>query len=887
MKVSNLFTDSLKIVLLTLLSFNIFAQNSKITLAQALQELNQKRGIFFTFDEQKMGKKPVNNVQDFTGNIETILGNILQNTGLTFKKISQNTYTILIEESPQKIKKLPLEEASSTLRISKYTLSGYIREQGSGELLTGVNVYLPDLNIGTSSNKYGFFSLTVPSQENLKILFSFVGYSPVNQIIVLTKNISQDITLNVQNTILEEVKVKRIEEQELLSETAQMSVNRIPVAQMQDVPALLGEKDMLKVLQLLPGVHKGSEGSSGLYVRGGGPDQNLIILDDAPVYNAFHLFGFFSLFNGDALKGIELTKGGFPARFGGKLSSVIEMQMREGSKEKLHGDVSLGLLSAKATLEGPISKGKSSFLVSGRRTYFDLFSNPAFQGGAANFYFYDLNTKINFDLSKTNKIYLSGYFGRDDGRVDANNLSNNPSEKAGLFWRNATATARWNHLFSEKVFLNTAAIFSNYRYETYYDKLDAKKQKFSVSYSSAIEDFGLKMDLDWLPNPTNTLKIGAMATLHRFTPSAFALVNPTGGELLNETQSISATEAGIYLEDNVQLNQQFRMNLGLRGSYYQVGSSHYFNAEPRASVAYSMGNFWAMKTSYALMNQYLHLLTNSGDGLPTDLWVPATEKLKPQRSEQIAWGLAKDIPAKNLSFSMEAYYKKMEGIIASKSSTNALWLNGPQGLVDDKRDNPSWETNATSGQGWSYGVELFAQKKVGRLSGWLGYTLSWTQQQFAELNFGEKFYAKYDRRHDASIVGIYQLTPKIKLSGTWVYGTGNVFTIPTSTYRVEIPAQSPNPNVNSIGVFNLQGIESRNNFRAEAYHRLDLSVQFYKKRKSTERFWEFSFYNVYNRQNPFFYTLTSSQDAKNNLTNTLSKVTLFPFLPSVSYRVKF
>jgi hypothetical protein len=526
-------------------------------------------------------------------------------------------------------------------------------------------------------------------------------------------------------------------------------------------------------------------------------------------------------------------------------------------------------------------------LVSGRRTYFDLFLSPSVRGGTSNFYFYDFNAKVNFDLSKTDKIYLSGYFGRDDGRLDEKSLSTNPTNTGGLFWRNATATARWNHLFSEKVFLNTAAIFSDYRYETYYEKLDTKNQKYSVSYSSAIEDFGLKMDLDWLPNPTNTFKIGAMATLHRFTPSAFVEIDRTGKELQNDIQTVSATEAGIYVEDNLQLNSKTRMNLGLRGSYYQVGSTHYFNAEPRTSVAYTLGNFWAIKTSYALMNQYLHLLTNSGDGLPTDLWVPATEKLKPQRSEQVAFGLAKDVPEKNLSFSLEGYYKKMNGIIASKSATNALWIDGPKGLIAEKNQNPSWESTATSGQGWSYGMEVFAQKKIGRLSGWIGYTLSWTEHQFDELNFGEKFYAKYDRRHDASVVGIYQLTPKIKLSGTWVYGTGNVFTIPTSTYQMRVNLPSPNPAINSVQVYDLQGIESRNNFRAEAYHRLDLSVQFYKKRKSTERFWEFSFYNVYNRQNPFFYNLKSTIDIAKNQVNTLSKVTLFPFLPSISYRVKF
>jgi hypothetical protein len=873
-----LFRNAL-IIVLWLLASNVLAQIKQIPLSDALEQLSKSRGVFFTIDE-KSGRRLVKPIDQTTGKVEDLLNKLLEDSNLSFKKIGANTYTIISKENtPSK------NSQEAAIIPSKYTLSGYVREQGSGELLPGVSVYLPDLKVGASTNNYGFFSLTVPANSELRVMFSFVGYKTESQTIDLSRNTTKDIALTIQSTELTEVIVHKIDEQVLLSESAQMSVVNTPMAQMQAVPALMGERDMLKVLQLMPGVHRGSEGSSGIYVRGGGADQNLIILDDAPVYNVFHLFGFFSLFNGDALKSTELTKGGFPARFGGRLSSVIELQMKEGNKETFRGDVSLGLVAAKATLEGPIVKGKSSFLVSARRTFFDLLTTPNFRDGQAKFYFYDLNTKMNFELGTKDRLYLSGYFGKDDGSVgNIKSSSNALPQDGGLFWRNATATLRWNHLFSEKIFLNTSLIFSDYRYKTYYTQPNAQGQVYQLSYSSAIEDIGFKTDMDWLPNPTHSLKMGAMLTQHKFTPSAIVEQNTNGSPNKEETETLNTTEAGIYVEDNLRLGQRLRANVGLRGSFFRTGTTNYLNAEPRGSLAYTLPKHWAVKMSYALMNQYIHLLSNSGDGLPTDLWVPATKRLTPQRSEQIAFGIVKDLPDKNLSFSVETYYKKMDGIIASKSSTNALWLDGPAGLANEKRKNPAWDSTATSGQGWAYGAEFFVQKKVGRLTGWVGYTLSWIEHQFDEINFGQKFYAKYDRRHDASVVGIYQLTPKITFSATWVYGTGNSFTVPTSTYTAIFPTLF---DVSKGQTLNLQGIESRNNFRAEDYHRLDFNVQFYKKRKSSERFIDISIYNVYNRLNPFFYKTVSTTDSQGKISNVLQKVALFPIIPSVSYRIKF
>lgn len=854
------------VFILAHIPFCIFAkklpQNNNIT----LQSLTNKNLSLLALQGQKISKNNINPIPKTS----KITEYIPQNTAIIIKGELDDDYMILNEKN---------RKNNAIQLTQKFTISGFIREKGSGELLPGVNVYLPEHKVGTSTNSYGFYSITFPESKNVKISITSIGYQTDTLTIHLIKNIEEDFFLQSTNTLLEEIVVKK-KDGELSSENPQMSVLNTPISQMQNVPALLGEKDMLKVLQLMPGVHKGAEGSSGLYVRGGGPDQNLIILDDAPVYNAFHLFGFFSLFNGDALKSVELTKGGFPARFGGRLSSIIEMKMKEGNKEALHGDVSLGLISAKATIEGPIQRGKSSFLLSGRRTYFDLLFNPNSQNSTTNFYFYDFNAKMNFDINRKNKLYISSYFGKDDGKLGG--INNN--EVSGLYWRNATATLRWNHLFSEKVFLNSALIFSDYLYKVYDSKLDLNKQNYELSYGSSINDLGVKMDLDWLPNPNQTFKMGLIATAHRFTPSSIILVDNTTNTNLNQSQEIPTTEAGIYVEDQVKIFQHLRLNIGLRETFFRTDNTNYINTEPRLSIAYTLPNHWALKASYALMNQYIHLLSNSGEGLPTDLWVPATNKLSPERSEQVAIGFTKDIIESSINISLESYYKKMNNIIAYKSSTNSLLIDGPAGLVKDNQKNLSWEANATSGQGWAYGTEFLIQKKVGRFKGWLGYTLSWTENQFDELNFGQKFFAKYDRRHDASVVGIYELTPKITLSGTWTYSTGNVFTLPLSSYQASIPAILPyDKNV----TYNVVGFGNRNNFRAEAYHRLDVNIQFYKKNKKLERFWDIGIYNLYNHYNPFFYRTETTYDISGNLVNSLKKVALFPLIPSVSFRLKF
>lgn len=761
----------------------------------------------------------------------------------------------------------------------KITISGYVREQGSKESLANVAVAIPNLKIGTQTNNYGFYSLTIPNTENLELVFSMLGHQSEKRKVTANNSQQIDIELKIKSTDLKEV-IVNAERQNFVSESEQMSVVSVPIKQIKDIPALLGEKDVLKVLQLMPGVQKGREGSAGLYVRGGGPDQNLLILDDAVVYNANHLFGFFSVFNGDALKSVEMTKGGFPARFGGRLSSVIEMQMKEGNKEKIHGEAGIGLLSSRVTLEGPLKKNISSFLFSARRSYADAVLKPIAGGDFPTMYFYDLNMKVNYDFGQKNKLYLSGYFGRDVFDFQENSKVRDSQESNGFNWGNATTTLRWNHLFNQKLFSNTSLIFTNYNFKVYNEET-TDKGFYSLAYSSGIRDFTLKSDLDFLPSSQHSIRAGILLTAHRFTPSALVLVDArtdTSGIKKNATDAL---ETALYTEDVWHVNEKITVNAGLRLSNFNVNSKKYFNLEPRFSGAYRLPNHLAIKASYARMNQYIHLLSNSGLGLPTDLWVSATDKIPPQTSQQIALGLAKDFPDKNLSLTVEAYYKKMDNIIGYKEGASFLLLEfGPDA---QKTSEVDWQENVTSGKGKAYGMEIMLQRKVGRLKGWFGYTLSWIKNQFAEINDGKEFAPRYDRRHDLSIVSTYQLKPKITLSATWVYGTGNRLTVPVASSRLGGHTNLDNSVDTKVNYY-----DERNSFQAAAYHRLDLGIQFHKQKKRGERTWEVSIYNAYNRINPFYY---ESGQAYNTTTGTyenkLYRKGLFPVVPSVSYSFKF
>jgi hypothetical protein len=759
-------------------------------------------------------------------------------------------------------------------QVNKHTLSGIIRESGSGETLPGVSIYCDSLRIGVQSNAYGFYSLTLPEGKH-RIKISALGFSAIDSVITFNQNLRVDFNVG-QGIALKEV-VINAEAKKRISEESQMSVINIPVQQIKDIPALMGEKDVLKVIQLMPGVQKGSEGSSGIYVRGGGPDQNLIILDDANVYNAYHLFGFFSLFNGDALKSVELVKGGFPASYGGRLSSVINMQMKEGNQEEFHGEAGIGLISSRLVLEGPLKKKKSSFLISARRTYVDAliypFLPPEQKGG---YFFYDLNAKLNYTLTDKDRLYLSGYFGKDKFYFNSNN--DGFKLKGNLNWGNATGTLRWNHIYSGKLFSNTSAIFTNYQLGIG-SREEFDSTYFDLQFVSAIRDYTIKHDFDFYPNSKHHIRFGGLAIFHRFKPSAVVVKSSDALSAGISVNSIYTMESGLYVEDDWKISGRLKANIGLRVSHYVANKTSFTNPEPRVSARYSITEKSAVKASYALMNQYLHLLSSTGVSLPTDLWVPATRNLRPMQSQQWALGWAQELP-KGINLTIEGYYKNMRDISFYKEGASFLLIDNPEGA-----QGINWEKNITQGKGWSYGSEFLLQKEKGKWSGWIGYTLSWTYVQFDSINFGKKFFPRYDRRHDISIVNIYKFNDRIKLSCTWVYGTGNAITLPVAQYDAapHNPAQIDNfSQYNFIGFRNDYG--EKNSFRMAPYHRLDVGIQFTKVKERYTRTFELSFYNAYNRWNPFFYYIEKGVTATQN---KLMQVTLFPILPSVSWSWKF
>jgi len=783
-----------------------------------------------------------------------------------------------------------------------YTISGYVYEKGSRESLINLPIYLPEIKSGTTTNDFGFYSITLPAIDSVTLLFSYVGYQPQAKRLKLSDDIQLNIDMVKTNGTLKEVLIVA-DHSERNTESSQMSVINIPIEQIKDIPALLGEKDVLKVLQLMPGVQRGSEGSAGFYVRGGGADQNLILLDDAPVYNVYHLFGFFSLFNGDAIKSVELYKGGFPARYGGRLSSVLDMRMKEGNKEKIHGEGGVGLVSARFTLEGPLYKNKSSFLISARRTYIDALTAPLIAatgaGSSGGYYFYDVNAKLNYDFGDKDKVYLSGYFGKDLFylNIPADSYGD-PSQSAGLGWGNATATARWNHLFNEKLFSNASLIVSDYTFLTSFVEKSGGSTLFNINYTSGIRDYGLKYDLDYHPDLKNYVRGGFMTTFHQFNLETLTVVDNTGsnGGNINNTNVLNGIESAAYLEDDYKINPLLKMNVGLRLTNFNTQDKNYFNTEPRLSASYNLKDNLSLKASFVAMDQYVNLLSPTGLGLPTDLWVPSTKDFPPQSSRQVAAGAAWDILKYNLGITLEGYYKSMDNVLGYKPGasfldigSNSIGASTGTG-TGTGTGNYSWENYITQGKGWSYGVELLVQRKFGKLSGWIAYTLSWTQLQFDSLNNGNKFYAGYDCRNSVSIVGIYQLREETKdrqgitLSSTWVYGTGNAITLPISSYNA--PSQS-------IGGPSYQSLISSQNpvteysgmnaFRMAAYSRMDIGIQWHKTKKHGVRTWEFSIYNLYNRQNPYFYFIGTNP----NGTTALQQVSLFPIIPSVSYSFKF
>lgn len=752
------------------------------------------------------------------------------------------------------------------------TINGYVSSKKTGEKLFGATLYDTIHKLGVVTNEYGFFSLTVPNEPTVLRISSFGFATEMIDIKIEEKEINFVIS-EIQE--LEEVIVigaKRSIESTNIG-TMELSMDKVD-----KLPVFMGERDVLKILQLMPGVKSGGEGSSGIYVRGGGPDQNLILLDGVPVYNASHLFGFFSVFNSDALSQVSLIKGGFPARYGGRISSVLDMRMKEGNNQKLNIEGSIGVIASRLLIEGPINKGKTAFIVSARRTYIDALIQPFLKKESkGGYYFYDLNAKINHEINKNHHIYLSGYFGQDKASFKTlqNTSTSKTSDKSGLDWGNAIAAARWNYRITPKIFSNTTFTFSKYMFKIY-DKMESTETNNGISssfsneftYFSGINDWTGKIDFTFLPNPNHNIKFGLGDIYHTFKPGVTTSSMTTEGQQAFSNESGSAFqyahEVSLYIEDDHKISNKLKINYGIHNGSFFVGKKQYNELQPRVSANYILTDNSSIKLGYSRTAQFLHLLTNTGIGLPTDLWVPATEKIAPLTADQIGLGYNQEIRNK-YNLVVEGYYKKMNHLIQYKEGSS---------FFDEDTD---WQNKVETGQGWAYGGEVLIEKKKGKLTGWIGYTLSWTERQFDNINFGEKFPYRYDRRHDLSIVLTYKLNDKWDFGMVFVYGTGNAVTLPTQNYNL-----APNSLTTGYGNPQISYTSSINNYRMPAYHRLDFGANKTKHKKWGESVLSLSVYNAYSRQNAYFlYTESDGNKVK------LMQVSLFPIIPSISWKFKF
>ena len=751
------------------------------------------------------------------------------------------------------------------------TISGFIRDARNGESLTGAVVYPQEIpSVGIASNSYGYYSLTLPAGK-YSLIVRFLGYKTKIVPVELKENMQLSFDMEEESIALKEITItgeknnNNVVQSELIS--------KINVREIQNIPVILGEKDILKTMQLLPGVTPAGEGNAGFFVRGGGVDQNLILLDEAPVYNPSHLLGFFSTFNSDAIKDITLYKGGFPAEYGGRLSSVVDIKMNEGNNKTFHLSGGIGIIASRLSVEGPLFKSKGSFMIAARRTYADVFLKLLPRNGAdstasrSTLYFYDLNMKANYQLSSKDRLYFSCYLGRDNFNLGG---------AIGLNWGNVTATSRWNHIISDKMFSNTSLIFNRYSY-----KFNVAVGNLTMRVLSEIKDWNLKEDLNYYLNSNNTLKFGFNVIYHTFVPSK---VDSSAFLRVRSMDNRYALENALYISNEQKITPHLKAIYGLRYSLFSsigpgtvytydqvadiIDSATYpkgkiFNTfggfEPRVLVNYVINDSSSVKISYARTQQYIHLLSNTTSTTPFDLWIPSNVNILPEIADQYTLGYFRNFSNNMYETSVEVYYKTLKNQIDYRNGANLILNN-------------KVESQLVFGKGWGYGAEFLIRKKYGKLTGWISYTLSKTKRQFPDINGGSVFLAKQDRPNNIAIVGMYALNPKITLSATWIFISGNVVTFPSGRYLVD---------GNIVPYYT-----ERNGYRMPDYHRLDVGLTW--QRKKTERFesnWSFSVYNVYGRSNA--YAINFQQDPNNPTKMQAVQLSLFRFVPAISYNFKF
>jgi hypothetical protein len=768
-----------------------------------------------------------------------------------FSLFSQNNY-------PQSNKLFPI----------KYTISGYISDKETGERITGSIIQDSITNAYAISNTYGFYSITLPKGE-VRLKYSYQGYNQESAILNLITNIESDIQLTPSVVKINEVTVTDKASLRRL-ESTQMSMSELQMKNIKSLPVLIGESDIMKTLQLLPGIQQGTEGSSSLYVRGGSADQNLILLDGAPVYNVNHLFGFMSTFNDDAIKSVTVLKGGIPARYGGRLSSVVEVKMKEGDNKKFDAQIAIGTLASRITLQGPIFNENTSFIISARRTYFDFLTRPIMKLVSkpddkfeVYYYFQDYNLKLNHTFSSRSHLYFSLYAGSDV--IGINQYTKLYSALDDINWGNVTATTRWNYKLTDKLFSNTTFIYSQYkmRFSQNQSIRDTSSitQKDYGKYESSIYDYAVKMDFDYYLNTNNTIRFGFQSTIHDFNPGYLSegssienIINSKVDTIIN-LKNIPLLENDVYIEDEIRINDKLKANIGLRYSLANVQNKTYNSIQPRASLRYLLNDKWSAKAAWSVMNQNLSLLAGSSSiGLPMDLWIPATNILKPQHANLYSIGTLYAFD-NNVEISSELYYKKMQNVIDFKDGTNYVFA-----------DN-QWDKKIEQGKGISYGAEFMVEKKTGKTFGWLSYTIGKSMRQFDNINNGNWFPYQYDRRHNLNLVVTHRFSKNFEIGATWVLSSGRLLTVNNQKFQSYLEQ----------GRF-VESFDYRNNYQTPLYHRLDLSMSFTKVKKWGVRTWSIGCYNAYNQKNPTVIYVEN---------NKLKQLASLPLIPSVTYTYKF
>lgn len=853
---------------------DILAQKISLSLTDAklqdcLDKLESIANITFSFDNSILQDKRQNYLAK-NEELGTFLDRILFPEGLKWKL---NGDIIVLKKGPPQY----------------WVISGYIEDAETSERLVGVQIFDASTHEGTLTNDDGFFSLRLKT-DSVKLIVSMLGYKVYGEKLFLKQNLRRNIRL--RNDLSLATVVITDEQQKTALEEGGASVIQLSLSDLDQLPSLMGESDVINLLKLYPGVH-GGDGAQGFYVRGGGPDQNLVLMDGATVYNSSHLFGFYSIFNSKSIKNVKLVKGGFPARYGGRLSSVVDIQTRDGSLETFEGEGNLGLVSASLSLSGPIVKEKTSFMFSARRTllepYFGVinrFTLPQ-NGNSLGYSFLDIQGKLQQILGPKDRLLLSGYVGGDKFasgyKIDTSNVVD--QFDFNLRWGNILGSLQWRHEWSNQMFSNLVFHGSQYAYQassnSHLEFANQPDLETSLVTTSSVRDLGLRWSFDLMPDCHQWLRFGLGSTAHEFVPETYQesiqQVSIDSSFTSLSQKKILSLENVAWFEDQVRFGKWMNFNLGLHFSSYIVDSSFFWSLQPRGSVRLNLPKNFGIQASYTQMVQYIHLLSNSGVGLPIDLWVPATGSIPPQRSRQYSLGIDKDFPLKGLRISAEGYYKKMNNLIDYQTGINFLGNTDWQDLVEKE------------GVGWSYGLELLLQKKAGRFKGWIGYTLSRTDRQFETINFGEVYPYKYDRRHDLSVAMIYEINDHMEFSANWSYGTGSAQTFPEGVYYA--------PSSPLLGFWDLnQGQDldviidygSRNNFRLPAFHRLDLNFRVYKKYPKVETFWNFGIFNVYNRRNPYFLFLRADYSENANSPEIkVRKMSLLPILPEVNFGFKF